>query len=187
MESANNFLVTHKKAIGGLVIAVAFIAVSTIAFQSCKKAPPEIVTVPQVTTEELQKAFPGMSQHEAARTEHVIERTVTTQAPTYRYYTATQEQADKRAQELGTKDKADKIVKKTEEKTVEGSDQKVIENDYYSINLERKHDIKVGAAAVDGTAYGTISYRNRDVECTAYYNPATHQGGAGVAVTVAKW
>lgn len=163
-------------------------------YHECNKStdtPPPITTVPAATPQTLQQYFPQMTPADSKDLSHQITRAHDTQAPKYIYYTSTQAAADKQAQVYGKQQKADQIVKQTTTKEVKDETGKttgqVIENDYYAVNLARKHDVKVGAAAVDGTAYATVSYRNRDVQYTGYYNPATHQGGAGVSVTVAEW
>ena len=95
------------------------------------------------------------------------------------------------AQQYAKKDKADRVVKETKEVEVKDETGKtkatVTENNYYAINLERKHRIKVGAAVVDGERYATVGYQNRDVEYKAFYSPEKHKGGASVEVTIAKW
>ena len=169
-------------------IVIAVVAAGIYTYQHSNTDTPPITTVPATTPATLQQYFPAASKADVKDLSHQITRAKDTQAPTYVYYTTTQAAADKQAQEYAH---ADQIVKQTTAKEVKDESGKttgeVIQNDYYSINLARKHDVKIGAAAVDGTAYATVSYRNRDVEYTGYYNPATHQGGAGVAVTVAKW
>ena len=70
---------------------------------------------------------------------------------------------------------------------MKGNETSVIENDYYAINLERKHRVKAGAAMIDNDAYVTVDYQNRDVEYKAYYSPSAKKVGAGVEVTIAKW
>ena len=94
------------------------------------------------------------------------------------------------AQEYGKAQKADKIVKETHEVEVKddnGNKTSVIENDYYAINLERKHRIKAGAMNVDGDTYIKAAYQNRDVEYEVYHSLKTGKTGVGVEATIAKW
>ena len=107
-------------------------------------------------------------------------------APTMHYYTDTQQQADEVAQQQAKKDKADKIVKQTSEPQKVG-DNTIYNNNYYAVNMNRKHDIKAGVAHIDNNNYVSVSYRNRDVEYTGYYEPTKKTVGVGVSVTVAKW
>lgn len=181
-----------KKWIAGIVAAILVVCLCFGAYRWYEnRSTPPITTVPDTSARTLQQYFPNLTPADSKDLSHQINRAHDTQAPKYIYYTSTQAAADKQAQVYGKQQKADQIVKQTTTKDVKDETGKttgqVIENDYYAVNLNRKHDVKIGAAAVDGTAYGTVSYRNRDVEYTAYYNPATHQGGGGVSVTVAKW
>ena len=102
----------------------------------------------------------------------------------------TQQEADNKAKEYGNAQKTGKIIKETREFEVKddsGNKTSVIENDYYAINLERKHRIKTGAAMIDHDAYVAVGYQNRDVEYKAYYAPPAKKAGVGVEVTIAKW
>ena len=167
-----------------LILAAAFFG---YAWCHRHKPEPPVVNVESTMPEDLRLKMPELTKADSRDLSHQVQRAVATHRYTYQYYTTTQEQADKTAQTLAKKDKADKVIKQTMEKPVAGSDQKVIENQYYAVNLNRKHDVKVGAATVDGTAYATVSYRNRDVEYTGMYSPAEKKAGAAVSVTVAKW
>ena len=106
------------------------------------------------------------------------------------------EQADHQAQSYAKQQKADKVVKTSVTKQMpdiqnpDGSKtpgQQIVENDYYAINLNRKHDVKLGVAVIDSTAYIEASYRNREVECQIFYSPKKQAAGAGIKYTVAKW
>jgi hypothetical protein len=187
MTKKTNWLKDNWKSL--LLVAIAIIAL--IAFWPRKTEAPEVVHVPEITTQALQQAMPDLSKSEVKDTAHQIQRAKETQAPQYHYYTYTQAAADKQAQEYAEKDKADKLVKETKEVEVKneetGETSKVIENDYYAINLERKHRIKAGAAMIDKTAYISLGYQNRDVEYKIYYAPEKKEVGAGIEVTIAKW
>ena len=153
--------------------------------------PPSIVTPPSTTTNDLMPYFPKESKDTVKDISHQIERTVETKAPEYHYYTVTQEAADQQAQDYGKKEHVDKIVKTTREVEVKdekgaSTGQKIYENDYYGINLERKHKIKVGAIHVNDANYASLTYQNRDIEYSIYGNQEGVKGG-GVNVTIAKW
>lgn len=153
--------------------------------------PPEIVTTPSTAPQDLAPYFPKETKSTVKDISHQIERAVETKAPTYHYYTVTQEAADQQAQDYGKKEHVDKIVKTTREvelKDEKGAStgQKIYENDYYGINLERKHKIKVGAIHVDDANYASLTYQNRDIEYSIYGNQEGVKG-VGVNVTIAKW
>lgn len=184
-----DFLKKNSKTIMAVIIVVLIAALIRLAF--FKKMPePEIVTVPDISQQSLQTYFPMETKATIKDMAHQIQRAKETQAPQYHYYTVTQQEADNKAKEYGKIQKADKIVKETHEVEVKddkGDKTHVIENDYYAINLERKHRIKAGAAMIDHDAYMTIGYQNRDVEYKAYYSPSAKKAGAGIEVTIAKW
>ena len=169
-----------------IALVLLIIAVCWLGYEHFHKEPaPEIVNVPQVTRQEVQKAAPDMSRKEVERTTRIIERTATKEAPAQSWYAASEPAADSKAQEIAKEQKADKVIKHTEEKQVEGSDNKVVAANYYGINLERKHRVKAGVAIINNEPYGTIAYQNRDIEYTAY---AGHDNyGAGIQYTIAKW
>lgn len=153
-----------------------------------KESEPEIVSVPHVNLPALNAAFPMESQSTVKDITKQIQKAKDTQAPQYHYYTTTQQTADVKAQQLAKTQKADKIIKETGAAAVEGnSDQPVIENSYYAIELERKHRVDVGAAVIDGKPYAEAKYRNRDIEYEVYYGLRNHDIGAGVSCTIAKW
>lgn len=169
-----------------IALVLLIIAVCWLGYEHFHKEPvPEIVNVPQVTRQEVQKAMPDMNRKEVERTTRIIERTATKEAPAQSWYAVSAPAADAKAQEIAKEQKADKVIKHTEEKEVEGSDQKIVEADYYGIHLERKHRIKAGVAVINNEPYGTLSYQNRDIEYTAYANHDNY--GAGIQYTVAKW
>jgi len=169
-----------------VVLVILVVAVCWLGYEHFHKEPvPEIVNVPQVTRQEVQKAMPDMSRKEVERTTKVIERTTTKEAPAQSWYAVSEPAADTKAQEIAKEQKADKVIKHTEEKQVEGSDNKVVAANYYGINLERKHRVKAGVAIINNEPYGIIAYQNRDIEYTAY---AGHDNyGAGIQYTIAKW
>lgn len=175
-----------KEDIKTIALVILFAIVCWFTYEHFHKEPvPEIVNVPQVTGQEVQKAVPDMSRREVERTTRIIERTTTKEAPVQSWYAVSEPAADSKAQEIAKEQKADKVIKHTEEKQVEGSDNKVVAANYYGISLERKHRVKAGVAIINNEPYGTIAYQNRDIEYTAY---AGHDNyGAGIQYTIAKW
>ena len=176
------------------IIAIIIMVIIFLTAGSCvlkRDRTPEIVTPPSITQRDLQTYFPMETKATVKDIEHQVTRAKEKQVPTYHYYAATQEQADKTAQQYAKKDKADKVVK--ESKEIEVKNEKgetastLTENNYYAISLERKHKIKAGAEVIDGDAYVSVGYQNRDVEYKAYYSPEKKKAGAGIEVTIAKW
>ena len=156
-----------------------------------KKSEPEIVRVPaDISTEEVKKYFPMESDATVKDMTHQMERVKKKQAPQYHYYTITQEEAETKAKEYVMAQKADKVVKESREVVIKddaGKTTSVIENDYYAINLERKHRIKTGVTVLDDDTYVKVAYQNRDIEYEVYHSPQTSKTGVGVEVTIAKW
>ncbi|SHL00587.1 hypothetical protein SAMN05216582_13116 [Selenomonas ruminantium] len=160
-------------------------------FMLTKKSEPEIVRVPaDISTKEVKKYFPMESEATVKDITHQMERAKEKQAPQYHYYTITQKEADAKAKEYAKAQKADKVVKESREVVIKddaGNKTSVIENDYYAINMERKHRIKTGVAVVDDDTYIKVAYQNQDVEYEVYHSPQTGKTGVGVEVTIAKW
>lgn len=155
-----------------------------------KVTTPEIIPVTSTKPEVIKEYFPMESESTVKDISRHIETAKTSQAPQYHYYTVTQQEADKKAERYAKEQKADKVIKETKEteiKNDKGETSKVIENDYYAINLERKHKIKVGAAIIERDAYAILSYQNRDVEYKAFYAPEAQNIGVGIEYTIAKW
>lgn len=173
--------------IKNIALVVLAIAVCWLGYEYyCHtKSIPKVTNVPQVTTQDIEKAAPQMTQRDAERTTRIIERTTTKEAPVEHWYAVSMKDSDDKAQTVAKEQKADTVIKHVEEKPIEGSDNKVIEADYYGINLERKHRIKAGAAVINDKPYGSLTYQNRDLEYTAYIGQ--DECGAGIQYTIAKW
>ena len=155
-----------------------------------KKSEPEITEVPSISSKEIKSYFPMESEATVKDMAHQLDRAKEKQAPQYHYYTITQKEADTKAKEYAKAQKADKVVKESKKviiKDNDGNKTSVVENDYYAINLERKHKIKAGAAVVGDEAYIKASYQNRDIEYEVYHSPQTGKTGVGVEVTIIKW
>lgn len=166
------------------------------------KEPPPVTQVQDTDVNSLREKFPDDSEKDLKRLSNEIKKAKEEKAPTYRYYTRTQEEADKKAQEYASKQKADRIIKTTttkeiigENKNTDNGDKKdenkktdqIIENNYYAVNMEKKHRVTVGAAHIDKNSYLTVGYQNRDIQYTAFYSPTSGNVGVGVNVTIAKW
>ena len=65
-----------------IALVLLIIAVCWLGYEHFHKTPvPEVVSVPQITKQEIQKAMPDMSRKEVERTTRIIERTTTKEAP----------------------------------------------------------------------------------------------------------
>lgn len=173
-----------------VVVMLALLIAYGVYHMLVQKSEPEKTPVPEISTKEVKKYFPMESDAVVKDIVHQAQRSNKTQAPQYHYYTVTQKAADGKAEEYARTQKADKVVRESKEVEIKddiGNKACVIENDYYAINLERKHRIKAGAAVVDGDKYLKASYQNRDIEYEVYHSLRTGKTGAGVEVTIAKW
>ena len=171
------------------IILVLLIAYSGY-FMLTKKSEPDITEVPSISSKEIKNYFPMESEATVKDMAHQMERAKEKQAPQYHYYTITQKDADTKAKEYAKAQKADKVVKESREVVIKddaGKTTSVIENDYYAINLERKHSIKTGVTVLDDDTYVKVAYQNRDIEYEVYHSPQTSKTGVGVEVTIAKW
>ena len=129
-----------------------------------------------------------VSNNDASDIARLANRSASTEKAYVHSITTDEAVADNQAKEIAKNSKASMVIKQTAEDAKASNDKvNVHDNNYYVINQERKHAINVGVADVDNSAYATVSYRNRQVEYTAMYNPSTHQAGAMVQVTVSKW
>lgn len=217
MSSLRNMIVSNPNIIIAVVASMFLLIVTVGTFFITrsiyqKTEPVPIVTVPNTTPNTLKQEIPELSKSDAQDLSRQIQRTVEQQAPQYHYYTYTQKAADTQAQQYASEQKADKIVKETQyvpiyvngqekdkelveekkpnenlERYEKEKDNQVIENNYYAINLNRKHSVEVGAKYVHDTTYAAVSYRNRDVRYEVMYAPGKDRWGAGIMVTVAKW
>lgn len=198
MEKIRNYVTEHKKA-AVIAMVCAVLLCIVLAFKGCKEEAkaPEVTPVHSTTPTALQEYFPNMSKSDAKDTSRLINH-AQQQAPTHQYFTTTQQAADRQAQAYAARDKADKLIKTTtavpviDSAAAKSKDNgqhaaEVIQNNYYAIQQNRKHEIKAGAAVIDSKVYGELSYRNRDVEYSVYCDTSVQHYGAGIQYTVAKW
>ena len=199
MGKIRNYVVEHKKAAVIAIVCITLLCI-VLAFKGCKEESakaPEVTPVHSTTPQALQEYFPNMSKADAKDTSRLIEH-AQQQAPTYQYFTNTQQAADRQAQAYASRDKADKLIKTTtavpviDSAAAKSKDNgqhaaEVIQNNYYAIQQQRKHEVKAGAAVIDQKVYGELSYRNRDVEYSVYCDTSGQHYGAGVQYTIAKW
>lgn len=147
---------------------------------------PDPVIVTNTTTREVREAIPAANDTTVKDVSRQIERVTEREAPRQEWYSTDQQSANKKAETFHSRDNGDVLLKETATKPVDEKTN-IIENKYYSVSTARKHEVQIGGAAVDGNAYVTAGYRNRDVTYTAFYDPVKKAGGAGVSVVVAKW
>ena len=188
-----------------ITIVTVILIIGGLAYGFSKKLhkePPPVTQVQDTDVNSLREKFPEDTEGDLKRLSNEIEKAKEEKAPTYRYYTRTQEEADKKAQEYASKQKADRIIKTTTTKEIVGENKnpdnggnkdenkktdQIIENNYYAVNMEKKHRVTVGAAHIDKNSYLTVGYQNRDIQYTAFYSPTSGNVGVGVNVTIAKW
>jgi len=194
----------NKKDIVIVVITIILI-IGGLAYDFTKKLHKESLPVTQVQDidiNSLKEKFPEDTEGDLKRLSNEIKKAKEEKAPTYRYYTRSQEESDKKAQEYASKQKADRIIKTTTTKEIIGENKnagndnekdenkktdQIIENNYYAVNMEKKHRVTVGAAHIDKNSYITVGYQNRDVQYTTFYSPTSGNVGVGVNITIAKW
>ena len=188
INKIKSFFEDHKEQIAIILIAICLcVVIYSVVHRVTEPKNVPIHTVTEITPQTIKQVIPGVSNSEAKDISRRIEYVHDNTAPTYHYYTVSQEASDKTAEAYAQAQHADNIVKQTKEVSIPNTDQKVIENDYYAINMERKHAVAVGTAYINDKAYGTVSYRNRRTTYTGYYNPSTHEGGASISYEVARW
>ena len=194
------FLTNHRELAIGLAVVAFIWIVGVFVYVSHKKATDEIPVITTVysasddkltlyTVLDAAKAnSKTISNNDANDITRLANRSASTEKPYAHSITTDEAVADNQAKEIAKNSKASMVIKQTAEDAKASNDKvNVHDNNYYVINQERKHAINVGVADVDNSAYATVSYRNRQVEYTAMYNPSTHQAGAMVQVTVSKW
>ena len=115
---------------------------------------------------------------------HSIEK-AKTKPPTVQYTTSSQEESDKKAKYLSSKDKADYVLKETE------SDNNVIQNNYYAIKQEKKNRIGGGIAVINNDIYGTVHYQRDRLRVEAFKSITNPKGknldGAAVSYDFVKF
>ena len=173
---------TYKR-VEQIATVILMILLMIVSFYAGRKSvSPKIVEVPSVSTENLKKALPEASGSDVKK----IEKEIKTAVPAYEYFTSDNKEADTIASDLAKDQKADKVIKDSYKLSAPNNKFDLYENKYYAINLDKKHDIKIGAAYIYNGAYGSVSYRNRDIEYTAYYG-GKNKSGIGISYTIAKW
>ena len=187
--------------IASIILIIAAIFFFWRASKVNESKTPEIITVPSTDTKTLEQYFPDKSKDEIKDISRQIERT-TTLAPQYHFYTNTEEEADKLAGQYAERDKTDKIIKTSKQIEVQGdssskvsdnsndiasSKNSIQENNYYAIQMERKHKIQIGVARIDDGNYASVTYQNRNLSYAGYYDWQDKKGGAGISYTISKW
>ena len=182
-------MTTNKKIAIIVIVAVITVCISCIIYKVSHKeveTQRDPIVVTNTTTREIREAIPAANDTTVKDVSHQIERVTEREAPHQEWYSTDQQSANKKAETFRSRDNGDVLLKETATKPVDEKTN-IIENKYYSVSTARKHDIQLGGAAIDGDAYITAGYRNRDVTYTAFYDPVKKTGGAGVSVVVAKW
>ena len=115
---------------------------------------------------------------------HYIE-TAKTKPPTFQYITTNQEESDKKANYLSSKDKSDYLLKETT------NDNNTINNNYYAIKQEKKNRIGGGIAVINNDIYGTVHYQRDRLRVEAFKSIKNPKGknldGAAVSYDFVKF
>lgn len=115
---------------------------------------------------------------------HYIE-TAKTKPPTIQYTTSSQEESDKKANYLASKDKSDYLLKETT------NDSQTINNNYYAIKQEKKNRIGGGIAVINNDIYGTVHYQRDRLRVEAFKSITNPKGknldGAAVSYDFVKF
>lgn len=105
--------------------------------------------------------------------------------PTVQYTTSSQEESDKKANYLSSKDKADYLLKETT------NDSQTINNNYYAIKQEKKNRIGGGIAVINNDIYGTVHYQRDRLRVEAFKSITNPKGknldGAAVSYDFVKF
>lgn len=187
------FIKAHYKLI--LIAVLVLLACIAVQVYIAKQYVPPIKEVEQITPETVKEEQLDTGHYtsdaDAKDVSHLINK-AQDKAPTVQYFTYMDKDADNKAQQFAKTDKADYVIKQQKDitpMTKNGTDENktnVYQNNYYAVQQERKHDISMGAAAIDNKEYVSATYRNRDVSYTAYY-AQDGKYGAGVSCRIAKW
>lgn len=115
---------------------------------------------------------------------HYIEK-AKEKPPTVQYITSNQEESDKKANYLSSKDKSDYLLKETT------NDSQTINNNYYAIKQEKKNRIGGGIAVINSDIYGTIHYQRDRLRVEAFKSITNPKGknldGAAVSYDFVKF
>ena len=201
INKSKSFFQQHKKiCVTGLLLMVLF-ALAFISYRigqkSASESIPGVTTVYSAPDAELTPytvldAAQANNRQVSTRDANDIARLANRSASNEKAYahsiTTDEAVADNQAKEIAKDSKADMVIKQTSEDTKASNDKiQVSDNNYYVIQQTRKHSVSVGAADINNEAYATISYRNRDITYTGYYNPSTKDAGVGVSIQIASW
>lgn len=108
-----------------------------------------------------------------------------TKPPTIQYTTFSQEESDKKANYLASKDKSDYLLKETT------NDNSTINNNYYAIKQEKKNRIGGGIAVINSDIYGTIHYQRDRLRVEAFKSIKNPKGknldGAAISYDFVKF
>ena len=196
MDTVKTFFYKYWPYIGAAFVVVCFILLALFHVEHSQKQDTVQQETPTYTYENhaffpinqtAEKKAENMTRSDVKDISHRIEYVERKEKPTTVFYADSQQEADKKAEMISKQENPKNVLVKETAKETETEKAKIYQNNYYSINMNRKHDIKVGAAMIDDTAYISATYRNRDVSYTGFYSPEKKTGGAGVSVTVAKW
>jgi len=103
--------------------------------------------------------------------------------PNVVYMTNTQQDADKKANTIAKKEKADYVLKETTEKNESGK----IENKYFGVTQEKNNQLVAGITATDKNVYLTVGYQRDKMEVLIHTKDFKSISGASILYSIKKW
>ena len=185
--SVLDFMKREWKFLLSFLLVVLVLLVGYYEYRNHKAVPMQ--TINSIDTTEIGKALTKAgvqaNEKEVQYITNTIEKRVQSE-PDVIYVTATQAEADKKAESLSKAEKADVLLKKTDTvATTTGQPQ--ITNQYYSVHAEKSVKVKAGTTVVDSQAYANLGYQNGKNEVIIHYNPTNGKTGATYMRTIAEW
>jgi len=163
----------------GLLLVIAVLCVGYYEYRSSKNVP--MATVASVDYNEVAKAMATLKPDATPAEIKTITEKITEVkqgAPQIVYVTATQGQAEARAQELTKADKGDLVIKETTSP---------VTNSFYSVHTEKNHKVKAGVTVLDKEAYVDLGYQQGKNEVILHYSPVSQKYGATYVRTIVEW
>lgn len=149
----------------------------------------EMVGNTKINDQDIKKAIPNSTAADQKDIARLINNKQQYKAD-YSFYSADQKAGDDQAKVFSKDHNSKDVIKQTSRTDVPAAYNTpaatIYNNNYYAIQQQRKHDIKVGAVVIHDKAAAEISYRNRDIEYKVFVDQQGAAGG-GVSYTVAKW
>lgn len=175
---------------GAILILIALMVGSCFYFynKGIKDSTVPVQNIASVSRDNIRDAQLNMHKYrgegDVKEVTHLIEKAKTKPAD-IQYTARTQEEADRKANTLAKKDKADYLLKET------NNDNNTIHNNYYSIHQEKRNRIGAGVAIINNDIYGTVHYQRDRLRVEAFKSITNPKGksldGAAVSYDFVKF